>query len=188
MSDALALSIEEANKIRKSMGLAPLPVPGATAAPAPGPSFKEAKDAGSDDEEPASTIETRQAAAYDNWKKLQDEAEAKKKREERVAAIKKEREKAQRFQKMEGKGLADEADVDDDLEWLKTQRKRQKKIAKAEQMQKELEERERLAQAANYSEKDLAGVKVGHKVDEFDGEDQILGVYSDKPLLPLLLY
>ncbi|KAF2648833.1 hypothetical protein K491DRAFT_571787, partial [Lophiostoma macrostomum CBS 122681] len=170
------LSVEEANKIRKSMGLAPLPVPGAAPTPS-GPSFKEANpDAADSDEEPASTIETRQAAAYDNWQKLQDEADAKKKREAKVAAIKKEREKASRFAKLEGKGLADEAGEEDDRAWLKSSKKRQKKIAKAEQTQKELEERERQAQAAlQYTEADLAGVKVGHEVDDFDnGEDQIL--------------
>ncbi|KAF2272868.1 uncharacterized protein EI97DRAFT_198177 [Westerdykella ornata] len=174
MPDAVSLSIEEANKIRLSMGLAPLPVPGA--APPSGPSFKEAGEAKSaDDEEPASTVETRQAAAYDNWKKLQEEAEAKRKREERVAAIKKERERASRFAKLEGKGLADLAEEDDDLAWLKNANKRQKKIAKAERMQKELEEREAQAQAAReYSQADLAGVQVDHEIKDFDGEDHIL--------------
>jgi U4/U6.U5 tri-snRNP-associated protein 1 len=84
MPDALSLSVEEANKIRLAMGLAPL-----GGGPAPGPAFKDSNKDDDSDDEPASTIDTRQAAAYDNWKKLQDEAEAKKKREERVAAIKK---------------------------------------------------------------------------------------------------
>ncbi|KAF1978174.1 DNA binding protein-like protein SART-1 [Bimuria novae-zelandiae CBS 107.79] len=168
------LSIEEANKIRLSMGLAPLPVPGA-AAPS-GPTFKQAQAGDDPDEEPASTIESREAAGFDNWKKLQDEAAAKKKREDRLAAIKKEREKAARFAKLEGKGLADAAQDEDDMAWLKGSKKRQKKIAKAEQMQKELEERERQArEALEYTEADLAGVKVGHEVDQFeDGEDQVL--------------
>ncbi|KAJ4297919.1 hypothetical protein N0V90_005818 [Kalmusia sp. IMI 367209] len=168
------LSIEEANKIRLSMGLAPLPVPGAVAPS--GPTFKQAQDGGDSDEDPASTIETRQAAAYDNYKKLKDEEAAKKKREERLAAIKKEREKAARFAKLEGKGLADAAEEEDDMAWLKGSKKRQKKIAKAEQMQKELEERERQArEALQYTEADLAGVRVGHEVDQFeDGEDQVL--------------
>ncbi|KAH8710047.1 SART-1 protein [Phaeosphaeriaceae sp. PMI808] len=167
------LSIDEANKIRLSMGLPALP---GGSAPTSGPTFKPAKEGGDDsDEEPASTIDTRQAAAYDNWKKLQDEADAKKKREERAAAIKKERERAARFAKLEGKGLADTADGGDDMAWLKTSKKRQKKIAKAEQMQKDLEEREQQArEAMQYTEADLAGIKVGHEVDQFDDEDQIL--------------
>jgi U4/U6.U5 tri-snRNP-associated protein 1 len=166
------LSIDEANKIRLSMGLPALP---GGSAPTTGPAFKPAQENDNSDDEPASTIDTRQAAAYDNWKKLQDEAEAKKKREERMATIKKEREKAARFAKLEGKGLADDANDDDDMAWLKTSKKRQKKIAKAEQMQKELEERERQArEAMQYTEADLAGVKVGHEIDQFDDEDQIL--------------
>lgn len=168
------LSIDEANKIRLSMGLPALP--GGSASTASGPAFKPAKEGGDDsDDEPASTIDTRQAAAYDNWKKLQDEADAKKKKEERIAAIKREREKAARFAKLDGKGLADDDDEGDDMAWLKGSKKRQKKIAKAEQMQKELEERERQArEALQYTEADLAGVKVGHEVDQFDDEDQIL--------------
>jgi U4/U6.U5 tri-snRNP-associated protein 1 len=167
------LSIDEANKIRLSMGLPALP--GGSAPTTSGPAFKPAQEGGDSDDEPASTIDTRQAAAYDNWKKLQDEAEEKKKREERTATIKKEREKAARFAKLEGKGLADEAEDADDMAWLKGSKKRQKKIAKAEQMQKELEERERQArEALQYTEADLKGVKVGHEVDQFDDEDQIL--------------
>ena len=168
------LSIEEANKIRLSMGLAPLPVSGA-AAPS-GPSFKQAEPSEDPDEEIASTIESREAQGFDNWKKLQDDAAAKKKRDERLAAIKKEREKAARFAKLEGKGLADAAEDEDDLAWLKGSKKRQRKIAKAEQTQKELEERERQArEALQYTEADLAGVRVGHEVDQFeDGEDQVL--------------
>jgi U4/U6.U5 tri-snRNP-associated protein 1 len=166
------LSIDAANKIRLSMGLPALP---GGSAPTTGPAFKPAKDAGDSDEEPASTVDTRQAAAYDNWKALQDEAEAKKKREDRTAAIKKERERAARFAKLEGKGLADEANEDDDMAWLKSSKKRQKKIAKAEQTLKDQEERERQArEAMQYTEADLAGVKVGHEVDQFDDEDQIL--------------
>jgi U4/U6.U5 tri-snRNP-associated protein 1 len=168
------LSIDEANKIRLSMGLPALP--GGSASAASGPAFKPAQPADDSDEEAASTIDTRQAAAYDNWKRLQDEQDAKKKREERAAAIKKERERAARTAKLSGAGLADGEDDDDDMAWLKTSKKRQKKIAKAEQMQRDLEERERQArEAMQYTESDLAGVKVGHEVDQFDdGEDQIL--------------
>ncbi|RMZ71276.1 dna binding sart-1 [Pyrenophora seminiperda CCB06] len=171
------LSIDEANKIRLSMGLPALPGGKTSAAPAApaGLDFKVAQDDANSDTEPASTIDTREAAASDNWRKLEDERLAKIRREERAAKIKKEREKASRFTNLEGKGLADEADVDDDLAWLKSSKKRQKKIAKEEQMRKELEERERQAlEAMQYTDKDLAGVKVGHELDQFDDEDQIL--------------
>ncbi|PSN61175.1 hypothetical protein BS50DRAFT_504955 [Corynespora cassiicola Philippines] len=168
------LDFDAINKLRASMGVAPLPVPGASATA--GPAFKTADEGSTSDDEPASTIDTRQAAGYDNFKKLQEEREAQKKREERVVRIKKEREKAARFAVMEGKGLADEGADEDDMAWLKGAKKRQKKIAKAEQMRRELEERERQAQAAaQYTEADLAGVKVAHEMSQFDdGEDQVL--------------
>ncbi|PWO25296.1 BglX, Beta-glucosidase-related glycosidase [Pyrenophora tritici-repentis] len=171
------LSIDEANKIRLSMGMSALPGGSASAAPAApsGLDFKPAHVDDDPDAEPASTIDSREAAASDNWRKLEDERLAKLRREERAAKIKKEREKASRFAKLEGKGLADEEDVDDDMAWLKSSKKRQKKIAKEEQMRKELEERERQAlEAMQYTDKDLAGVKVGHELDQFDDEDQIL--------------
>ncbi|KAF2470664.1 uncharacterized protein BDR25DRAFT_31644 [Lindgomyces ingoldianus] len=171
MTDVLA--IEEANKIRKAMGLALLPMPGQSSA---GPTFKASKQDGDSDEEPASTLETREAAGWDNWKRLQDEKDAKARREAKAAAIKKERDKAQRYTKLKGKGLADDVDDIDDVAWLKKSKKRQKEIAKAEQIQKEFEEQERQALLARqYGEADLAGVKVGHELDAFgDGEDQIL--------------
>ncbi|OSS50386.1 hypothetical protein B5807_04819 [Epicoccum nigrum] len=168
------LSIDEVNKIRLAMGMPALPGGSASAAQE-GLAFKPAKESNDSDDEPASTIDIRQAAAHDNWLKLNAEQEAKRKREERAAAIKKERERAARTAKLDGKGLAEEAPDDDDMAWLKGSKKRQKKIMKAEQMQRDLEERERQArEAMQYTETDLAGVKVGHEVDQFDDEDQIL--------------
>ncbi|KAK2768505.1 hypothetical protein FQN54_000360 [Arachnomyces sp. PD_36] len=166
-----SLSIEENNKIRVALGLKPLPVPGANAT---GPVFKESKDddsSSSEEDEPASTLETRQAEGYDNWKKLQDEADAKKKRDAKNKAIKKARDLAQRNNKLEGKGLG-EADGDelDTKTWLMQQKKRQKKIEKerAKKLAAELAERE---QVAEYTAKDLAGVKVAHQIDDFEGQD-----------------
>ena len=115
-----AISIEQHNKIRAALGLKPLPVPGE------GPSFKKS-NGDSSDEEPASTIETREAAASGNWQKLQDEAAAKKKREERNAAIKKARDIAQRNAKLEGTTLGESADADMDTKsWLLGTKKKQK--------------------------------------------------------------
>lgn len=170
--------IEEMNRLRKSMGLAPLPVPGANDSSERNLQFKE-KDAGlGEDEEPASTLETREAAAYDNYKKVKDEEQAKKSREQRLAAIKKARDAAKRFEAVEGKGLG-EADDNEDVSakaWLKTQTKRQKQIEKARKYEAQLaaEEAERAA-AIQYTAKDLAGVQVSHEIDAFeDGDEHIM--------------
>ncbi|KAJ5155182.1 hypothetical protein N7492_007985 [Penicillium capsulatum] len=171
-----ALSIEQNNKIRVALGLKPLPVPGADA-DATGPDFKDDDSESGEEEDPASTLETRQAASYDNWQKLQDDADAKRRREEKNAAIKKARDAAQRNLKLEGAtlGEADGAGLDT-KSWLMQSKKRSKKIEKerARKLAEELEERERAA-AVEYTAADLAGVKVGHALGDFEGgEDHIL--------------
>ncbi|KAF8851725.1 SART-1 protein [Acephala macrosclerotiorum] len=164
-----AISIEETNRIRVSLGMKPLPVPGA------GPVFKEASSS-APAEEAGSTLESRQAEGYDNYRKLREAEEAKRKREAKATAIKKARDAAKRFTQLEGKGLGD-ADERDDMDaksWLIKQKKRQKEIEKARLREKELAEAEAAA-AAEYTAKDLAGVKVGHELDTFEeGEDQVL--------------
>lgn len=170
-----AISIEEANKIRVAMGMKPLPVPGAPANE--GPVFKESKSGSDSEDEPASTLETRQAAASENWQKLQREAEAKAKRQAQKEAIKKARDAATRFAKLEGKGLGDEDDVGDldTKTWLLQQKKRQKKIEKARRLEQELLEQEAQARA-DYTSADLAGVKVAHELNQFNEElgEQVL--------------
>ncbi|KAL3257953.1 hypothetical protein ABHI18_006405 [Aspergillus niger] len=163
-----AVSIEQNNKIRAALGLKPLPVPGAE--------YEDDSDSSaSEDEDPGSTLESREAMAGSNWKKMQDDAEAKRKREERNAAIKRARELAQRDAKLQGTTLGESGDADQDTKaWLMQAKKRQKKIEKerARKLAEELEERER---AAEYTAVDLAGIKVGHEVGDFEGgEDHIL--------------
>ncbi|KAK6604801.1 sart-1 family protein [Botrytis cinerea] len=164
-----AISIEETNRIRASLGMKPLAVPGAT-----GPIFKQAPSAPAEDV--GSTLESRQAEGYDNYRKIQEAEETKRKREAKAEAIKKARDTAKRFAKLEGKGLG-EADDDGDLDakaWLMKQKKRQKEIEKARKKEQELAEAEAAA-AAEYTAKDLAGVRVGHELDTFvEGEDQVL--------------
>lgn len=165
-----AASIEQMNKVRVSLGMAPLPVPGAT-----GPQFKQSgrDDSDSDESDDLSTIDKRQAAAGGNWQKLEDERLAQLERQKRKDAAKKARDIAQKYSKLEGKGLgdADEKEVDTKT-WLREQKKRQAKIEKARKLAEELAARE---QQAEYTAKDLAGVKVGHEVDEFEeGGEQIL--------------
>lgn len=166
-----ALSIEQNNKIRVALGLKPLPVPGA------GPEFREDDSESGEEEDPASTLESRQAESYDNWKKIQDTAEAKRKRDEKNAAIKRARDTAQRNLQLQGSTLGEaNGDELDTKAWLSQSKKRQKKIEKerAQKLAGELEERERLAES-EYTAADLAGIKVGHAAGAFDGgEDHIL--------------
>ncbi|KAK5175197.1 uncharacterized protein LTR77_000334 [Saxophila tyrrhenica] len=156
-----AASIEQMNKVRVSLGMAPLPVPG------DGPQFKqnEESESGSESDE-LSTLDKRQAAAGNNWQRLEDERKDKIERQRRKDAAKKARDAAQRNSKLQGKGLGDADDDEVDTRtWLMQQKKRQKKIEKARKMAEELAARE---QQAEYTSKDLAGVKVGHEADEFD--------------------
>ncbi|KAI9665684.1 MAG: hypothetical protein M1821_003618 [Bathelium mastoideum] len=169
---AEGLDLEEANRVREALGMAPLPVSGASS----GPVFIESKDDNSsaDEEEPASTLETREAAGFDNWNKLKGEQDAKAKREAQKEAIRKAREGVQRFAKLEGKGLgeADDAGDTDTTTWLRQQKKRQRQIEKRRLLEQELAEREKQAE---YTSADLAGVRVGHQLDEFgEGGEQIL--------------
>ena len=169
------MDLAEVNKVRLSLGMKPLSAPGGGS----GPSFKQPDprdDASSSEEDqPGSTLESRQAQGYDNWQKLQNEADAKAKREAKIAAIKKAREVAQASTVLEGKGLGDEDDGDVDTKtWLQQQKKRQKRLDKEKRrkLEAELAEREDVAE---YTEKDLAGVRVAHELDEFDGaEEQVL--------------
>lgn len=163
-----AISIEETNRIRVSLGMKPLPVPGAA-----GPVFKDAPSA--PPEEVGSTLESRQAEGYDNYRKLQEAEEAKRKREAKAEAIKRARDAAKRFSKLEGKGLGEADEDEEDMDtrtYLIKQKKRQKEIEKARKREQELAEAEI---AAEYTAKDLAGVKVGHEIDTFqEGEVQVL--------------
>ncbi|CCT67310.1 related to DNA binding protein SART-1 [Fusarium fujikuroi] len=165
-----AATIEETNRIRISLGMKPLPVPGAD-------NTSQNQSMYADGDAP-STLESRQAQAYDNYNKMIEAEKAKKKREEKAAAVRKARELAQRNAVLEGKGFG-EAEEGGDLsakDWLIGQKKRQKKIAKVRKLEEELAAAEAEAAAAvQYTSKDLAGIKVGHDTAAFlDGDDQIL--------------
>jgi U4/U6.U5 tri-snRNP-associated protein 1 len=164
-----AATLEETNRLRLSLGMKPLPVPGAKAA---------AVATSEPDEDAPSTLESRSAQAYDNYKKAQDSEDAKRRREQKAVAVKKARDTAQRFAELEGKGLAD-TDGPGNLStksWLKSQKKRQKEIEKTRKLDEERAAAEAAAAAAiQYTSKDLAGVKVAHEMSTFlDGDEQIL--------------
>ncbi|CZT17256.1 related to DNA binding protein SART-1 [Ramularia collo-cygni] len=156
--------IEQMNKVRVSLGMAPLAVPGQS-----GPQFR-GDDSGSDSDESddLSTLDKRAAAAGSNWQKLEAEKKEKLERQKRKEEAKKARDRAARTAKLEGKGLG-EADEDEEVDtrtWLLQQKKRQKKIEKLRKLEEELAAREQ--QQVEYTAKDLAGVKVGHEADQFD--------------------
>ena len=176
-------SIEDTNRIRVSLGLKPLPAVG-------GASFKKTNDASpsssesDSDDDPHSTLEKREAQGYANYKAIQDSDKAKIKAEERNLAIKKAREAAQRFAKLEGKGLADEDDKESALDtkaWLLGQKKRRKRLEKqriqAERLQAELEERER---TAIYN---VENVEVAHAMEDFDDDQGQVLTLKDQDIL-----
>lgn len=159
-----AADIEQMNKVRVSLGMAPLAVPGQS-----GPTFKgDDSDSDSDESDDLSTLDKRAAAAGSNWQKLEAEKKEKLERQKRKEEAKKARDRAARSAKLEGKGLgeADEGDDVDTRTWLLQQKKRQKKIEKLRKLEEELAAREQ--QQVEYTAKDLAGVKVGHEADQFD--------------------
>src|SRR6201996_582474 len=161
------IDLEATNRLRVAMGLKPIPVPNAK-----GPSFKEPN--ADPDEDPASTLETREAVAGDNWLKLKADADAKARRKQQKDTIRKALDAAQRNIKLSGTTLGEENDELDTASWLRQQKKRQKDIDKKRRLEEEMAARERESRA-QYSGKDLAGVKVGHELNQFEsGNEQIL--------------
>ncbi|CCX06303.1 Similar to U4/U6.U5 tri-snRNP-associated protein snu66; acc. no. O94538 [Pyronema omphalodes CBS 100304] len=150
MAQDSELSIEETNKIRLSLGLKPLKVDtGPAATPGGEPIYED-------------TTEGRERRAVDNWKAHEAEIEKEAARKRRQDEIKRAREQAQRFRKLEGKGLADEDDEEDAKDWVKKMKKRQKKKADeiAREMEEELEREAR--ERKEYTSAELQGLKVSH--------------------------
>lgn len=160
MPEEQSLSIEETNKLRISLGLKPLQVD---------PALENSKlDGGAPEDDNGFDAQERRAVA--NWQKHQDELEKESFREQQREEIRKAKDAAKRFARLEGKGLADEPEggEEDALEWVRKMKKRQKKIAK--RMAVELAERDATAQKLEYSERDVRGLNVAHdQADILDG-------------------
>jgi len=156
-----SLSIEETNKIRLSLGLKPLKVdtePPATSSTAPD-----------------NSVEAQERRAVDNWKKHQDNIGKENARKARIEGIKKARDAEKRFAKLEGKGLGEaDENEEDTTTWVRKMKKRQKKLA--EKMAKEMEEelQRAAAERKEYTAEDLTGVRVGHDLGDLDGEGTVL--------------
>ncbi|KZT00800.1 SART-1 protein [Laetiporus sulphureus 93-53] len=156
MSMEESISLEETNKIRISLGLKPL----------------------TDDSAPA---DDREKQAEDNYAK-QREKEAKEREAKRIQEnISKVRNRRELNAKLKGSTLGDaDGHVDDTLKWIKKSKKREKELAR--KRQEELEDMEKAFQE-EYTEKDLAGLRVSHDFEGMDeGEARILTLKDSRIL------
>ncbi|KAF7316824.1 hypothetical protein HMN09_00415500 [Mycena chlorophos] len=155
MSMEESISLEETNKIRISLGLKPL----------------------TDDGAPA---DNKEKQAEDNYSKRR-EAEAReretKKTQDRLAKIKNRRELNA---SLKGATLGDADGDDDTLKWVKKSKKREKELAK--KRQEELENMDQMFQA-EYTERDLEGLKVSHDFEDMDEGDARILTLKDSRIL-----
>ncbi|TDL16570.1 SART-1 protein [Rickenella mellea] len=102
--------------------------------------------------------------------------------EERKAQEKRVKNKRELNASLKGATLGDiDPDVDNTLKWLKKSKKREKELAK--KRQEEQEDMDKQFQGEDYTEKDLAGLKVSHDLDGLaEGEDQILTLKDSRIL------
>ncbi|ORZ03357.1 SART-1 protein [Syncephalastrum racemosum] len=151
-----SISLEETNALRAKLGLPPL--------------------AGDAEEQ----IDPDQEA-YENYQKRKDEEEKQRKAEEIRRNIEKSKNRRKQLEKLPGRGLG-EADQDDDsaLKWIQKLRKREKQLA--EQRAREQAEMD-AGFVENYEAKDLAGLKVGHDLTEFNEGSEVILTLKDRGIL-----
>ncbi|EIW83719.1 SART-1-domain-containing protein [Coniophora puteana RWD-64-598 SS2] len=156
MSMEESISLEETNKIRISLGLKPL----------------------SEDAAPA---DDQDKQAEDNYAKRREAAAKESQTKKIVDRIAKVRNKRELNASLTGVTLGDpEGDTDDALKWIKKAKKKEKELAK--KRQQELENMDKMFQE-EYGEKDLAGLKVNHGLDDLDeGAEHILTLKDSRIL------
>lgn len=145
-----SLSLDETNKLRAALGLKPLAAPSASAT---GQNYEDTSSAGQDQR------------AYENWRKEQDSLEAAKEKAAALARIEKSKKMAARFERLEGRGLADDDDEETDVrQWvIKTKKIKKRKL---DETPEELH--------STYNEESLSGLRVGHDIGDFDTNATIL--------------
>ena len=173
MSGEQSMSLEETNRVRVSLGLAPLADEGAG----------ESADLSDD---PDALAE----ANYTQRRKEQAQERAVKETKERIAKAKNQRDLRA---KLLGKGLG-EAEIGvhssskegqaSAAEWVKQSRRRAKEKAaelqKLRQREKELEDRDN---EAVYGEDDLTGLRVRHGLDDFAEGENVILTLADRRIL-----
>ncbi|KAL7418367.1 hypothetical protein Q5752_006825 [Cryptotrichosporon argae] len=164
-----SLTLEETNKVRISLGLAPI----GGDVDAAGAGADGAEDSLADQADVAEANYAERRAAE---KRAREEAEIKER-------IEKSRNRVALNAKLKGSTLAD-AGKDDALSaksWLKQQKKRAKRHAEDALEKKRREQEEQDAMV--YDERDLAGLKVAHGADDFEtGEDVVLTLKDSRVL------
>jgi len=180
------LSIIEANKIRSAMGMPLLPVPSSTNPPPPPSSsstlsFQTSTPVVVDT---ISTLDARQAAASSNWSTLETQRLAALDRTQRKEKLKKERDASARFSHLSGRGLGDldpEEEEQDTRSWILGSKKRQKKIVRERELENDKERKLKADELRkSYTAKDLGGVKVGHEMEKFDGQGEVVLTLKDR--------
>ncbi|KAI5843440.1 SART-1 protein [Morchella snyderi] len=169
-----SLSLEETNKLRISLGLKPLKAdpPINTTATTDTTLVLD------------SSTESQDRRAIDNWKTHQSTLETNSARRARAEGIKKARDAAKRFAVLEGKGLGEaDENEEDTTTWVRKMKKRQKKLAEKLAKEKE-EELEMLArETKDYTVGGLKGMRVGHDLEELViGEEGMVLILKDSTI------
>ncbi|KAG9224672.1 hypothetical protein PTI98_010187 [Pleurotus ostreatus] len=155
MSLEESISLEETNKIRISLGLKPLT-------------------------EDAAPADSKEKEAEDNYAKKREQ-ETKERDAKKIAdRIAKVRNRRELNASLKGSTLGDADGDDDTLKWIKRSKKKEKELAK--KRQEELEDMDKQFQE-EYTERDLAGLKVSHDFEELDeGEARVLTLKDSRVL------
>ncbi|XP_071961912.1 U4/U6.U5 tri-snRNP-associated protein 1-like [Antedon mediterranea] len=176
-----SLSIEETNKIRLKLGLAPL----------------ESSNAPRQDSEDTMTTSMAPVGSTDVHKPAKNLAEERKKKaiQEKLKQIKAKREINKKLSKV--KTLGEDDDVDDIHAWVERSRKISKEKALADKRAKLLEEMDadfgigalvdeefkQTSKGKNYSSKDIAGLQVQHSVNSFKEGKSVILTLKDSGIL-----
>ncbi|OZJ04934.1 hypothetical protein BZG36_02661 [Bifiguratus adelaidae] len=158
---ATELSLEETNRMRISLGLAPI-----------------TNDSGG--------VVDKDQEARDNWQHLEDERIKANKEKGIRDRIEKSKTKKQLAAKLAGKSLGEADDVGESaLDWIRRSRQREKEKALAAKRAKELEEMDETFEngRAEYSSADLQGLRIDHSMDNFDEGGETILTLKDRGIL-----
>ncbi|KAF9223389.1 SART-1-domain-containing protein [Gyrodon lividus] len=152
-----SISLEETNKIRISLGLKPL----------------------TEDPAPADDLDKQAEDNYTRQRERETKARDAKKIYDKIAKVRNRRELNA---SLTGTTLGDlDGETEDTLKWVKKAKKREKELAK--KRQQELESMDMVFQGDEYTEKDLAGLKVSHDFEELgEGDARILTLKDSRIL------